>query len=114
MKRNKDSEPTYGPMPASISHGSTEVTAVVKGKTHKTSQGGEKEQTMVVARVVLTPDDGIQVINGDMGEPVSIYEAGKIADPELLKELNNASKRERAARKKKEENLNKKLKKGAR
>lgn len=106
-------EPAYVPVLPEISHGETETVAVIKGRARKINQKGEEASMVEQERVVLTPEGNAEVVAGGMGQPVTAYEAGKIADPDVMKELRKAKRRVRAARKRKEQALQKKVKKGS-
>jgi hypothetical protein len=105
-------EPKYVPLVQDIPHGSTEVVGVVRGKPAKLIPGGEDEQLVEIARVVLTPDSSPVVVSGGVNQSVTVYEGGKI-NPEVGKGVRNARKRALEERKRKDKAMKRKIKKGA-
>jgi hypothetical protein len=112
-EQNKRQEPKYGPMPPDISHGRTEVVNTVKRRARKVRQEGEEIQVVDTDRVVLTPDGSPEVIAGGMNDFVSIGDATKITDEEVLHGLKKIGEKVSAARRRKQKVQEQKVKKGS-
>lgn len=103
---NQNQEPVYDQLPADITPIDQGVRVVVRGRSKKIGGMSGDEITPKV-RIVNAPEGELIAVSGDIGDSVTIYEAGKVTTEPVSRDIQNTLNRKRQEIKRRKERAKK-------